>query len=100
MDLKQLEYFTTIVNEGTISAAAKKLNLSQPPLSAQMKALEQEFGCVLFERGSRKIQLTEAGRILFRHAANLLELSNRASVLKFKDFFRVNRFFHYVFTST
>lgn len=79
MDLKQLEYFTTIVNEGTISAAAKKLNLSQPPLSAQMKALEQEFGCVLFERGSRSIQLTEAGHILYRHAVNLLELSNRAS---------------------
>ena len=79
MDLKQLEYFTTIVNEGTISAAAKKLNLSQPPLSAQMKALEKEFECILFERGSRQIQLTEAGRILFRHATNLLELSSRAS---------------------
>ena len=79
MDLKQLEYFTTIVTEGTISAAAKKLNLSQPPLSAQMKALEKEFECILFERGSRQIQLTEAGRILFRHATNLLELSSRAS---------------------
>lgn len=79
LDLKQLEYFTTIINEGTISAAAKKLNLSQPPLSAQMKALEKEFECILFERGARQIQLTEAGRILFRHATNLLELSNRAS---------------------
>ena len=79
LDLKQLEYFTTVVNEGTISAAAKKLNISQPPLSAQMKALEQEFNCVLFERGSRQIRLTEAGRILFRHATNLLEMSSRTS---------------------
>ena len=79
MDLKQLEYFTYVVNEGTISAAAKKLNLSQPPLSAQMKALEEEFGCTLFERGSRQIQLTQAGRILFRHATNLLEMSNQAT---------------------
>lgn len=77
MDLKQLEYFTCVVNEGTISAAAKKLNLSQPPLSAQMKALEKEFGCILFERGSRRIELTEAGRILYRQATNLLEMSQR-----------------------
>ena len=79
LDLKQLEYFTTVVNEGTISAAAKKLNISQPPLSAQMKALELEFGCILFERGSRQIQLTEAGHLLFRHATNLLEMSSRIS---------------------
>lgn len=79
VDLKQLEYFTYVVNEGTISAAAKKLNISQPPLSAQMKALEQEFNCTLFERGSRQIQLTEAGRILYRHAINLLEMSDCAT---------------------
>lgn len=85
MDLKQLEYFTYVVNEGTISAAAKKLNLSQPPLSAQMKALEEEFGCTLFERGSRQIQLTGAGRILFRHATNLLEMSSQAAQ-EMKDF--------------
>lgn len=48
MDLKQLEYFVTVINEGTISSAARKLNLSQPPLSAQMKSLEQEIGSQLF----------------------------------------------------
>ena len=50
MDLKQLRYFTTVAEEGTISAAAKKLFMSQPPLSTQMKLLEQELGCTLFIR--------------------------------------------------
>ena len=42
MELRQLSYFTTIVNEGNISQAAKKLNISQPPLSHQMKLLEEK----------------------------------------------------------
>ncbi|MDD6032428.1 MAG: LysR family transcriptional regulator, partial [Oscillospiraceae bacterium] len=75
MDLKQLSYFVTVVQEGSISAAARRLYLSQPPLSAQMKALEEEFGCVLFERGARKIQLTQAGRLLYDRATALLEMS-------------------------
>ncbi len=48
MNLKQMEYFIAIVNEGNISAAAKSLHISQPPLSAQMKLLEDELGVVLF----------------------------------------------------
>lgn len=55
MDLKQLLYFKTVVEEGTISAAAKKLNLSQPPLSQQIKQLESELGVTLMERGARKL---------------------------------------------
>ena len=43
MNLKQMEYFVSIVNEGNISAAAKSLHISQPPLSAQMKLLEDEL---------------------------------------------------------
>ena len=53
MDLKQLAYFTAVVDEGTISAAARKLHITQPPLSSQLKLLEKEAGCLLFERGSR-----------------------------------------------
>lgn len=76
MELKQLHYFVTVIQEGTISAAARKLNLTQPPLSAQMKLLEQEVGCPLFERGSRRIQLTEAGRMLYNRAVTMLEYAD------------------------
>lgn len=75
MDLKQLQYFATVVEEGNITTAAKKLHMSQPPLSTQIKLLEEEFGCLLFERGARKIMLTDAGRMLYNHALKLLELS-------------------------
>ena len=79
MELKQLYYFKMVVDEGTISAAARKLNLSQPPLSSQMHLLEQELGCILFERGSRKIQLTEAGRLFYERAKTMLELARITS---------------------
>lgn len=75
LDIKQLEYFVTIVDTGNISAAAKSLHMSQPPLSNQMKLLEEELGLTLFTRGSRHIQLTEAGRILYNKACILLELT-------------------------
>lgn len=68
MDLKQLDYFTAIVDEGSISAAAKKLHISQPPLSTQMKSLERELGAVLFERGLRSITLTDAGKLMYQRA--------------------------------
>ncbi|MDO4333433.1 MAG: LysR family transcriptional regulator [Eubacteriales bacterium] len=76
MELKQLSYFVTVAEEGTISSAARKLNLTQPPLSAQMKLLEQECGCLLFERGSRRIHLTEAGRMLYNRAVAMLEFAD------------------------
>lgn len=74
MNLKQLKYFITIADEGSISAAARKLYMSQPPLSAQLKLLEDELGCALFERGARKIALTEAGRVLYRRAKVMLDM--------------------------
>ena len=78
MDLKQLSYFVKIVEEGSISGAAKKLFMSQPPLSSQMKLLEAELDCTLFERGSRTIRLTEAGETLYNYSRSLLQLSNVA----------------------
>ena len=77
MDLKRLYYFVTVVNEGNISHAAKKLHMSQPPLSTQMRLLEKELSCTLFERGSRQIRLTEAGKLLYERALTMLELSNQ-----------------------
>ncbi len=78
MELRQLTYFTTIVNEGNISQAAKKLSISQPPLSHQMKLLEAELGVTLFERGSRRIRLTPAGKTFYERALTILDLSQTA----------------------
>lgn len=75
MDIRQLLYFTTIAEESSISAAAKKLHLSQPPLSYQMKLLEEELHLPLIERSARGIALTEAGRVLYKRAQGILELS-------------------------
>jgi LysR family transcriptional regulator, salicylic acid-responsive activator of bsdBCD len=57
MDIKQLTYFITIVEEGTITHAANKLHMAQPPLSTQLKLLEDELGIKLIERGARKLWL-------------------------------------------
>lgn len=75
MELKQLNYFVTVVQEGNISKAAKKLHISQPPLSTQLKNLESEMNCSLFDRGSRQIRLTMPGEILYERALTMLELS-------------------------
>lgn len=74
MDIRQLRYFVTIIEEGTITAAAKKLHISQPPLSTQMRLLEEELNVVLFERGARQITLTDAGSLLYQYALEMLEL--------------------------
>ncbi|WP_410496097.1 LysR family transcriptional regulator [Cellulosilyticum sp. ST5] len=73
MDFKQLTYLVSTVQEGNISKAAEKLNISQPPLSTKLKELENELGVILFERGSRKIELTQAGRIFYARATSILE---------------------------
>lgn len=78
MDIKQLKYFLTIAEEEQITSAAKKLHISQPPLSYQLKALETELGVKLVERGSRKLHLTDAGRILRNRAEQILELTEAA----------------------
>ena len=61
MEIKQLEYFHAIVDEGNVSAAARALHMTQPPLSYQMKMLEEELQVQLFIRGTKRITLTEAG---------------------------------------
>lgn len=78
MDLRQLRYFKAIIEEGTITGAARKLHISQPPLSSQMHLLEKELGSTLFERGARQIVPTEAGSRLYRYALEMLELESAA----------------------
>ena len=84
MEIKQLEYFRAIVDAGTISAAARNLHMTQPPLSYQMKLLEEELQVKLFVRGTRNITLTEAGKALYVRAGSLLTMADitRREVVK------------------
>jgi DNA-binding transcriptional LysR family regulator len=77
MEIKQLRNFIKIVEEGNITRAAQKLNMAQPPLSTQMRHMESELNCVLFQRGARNIILTEAGVILYEKAKAILTLSDQ-----------------------
>ena len=79
MDLKQLRYFMAIVEERQITAAARRLHMAQPPLSNQMKILEDEIGLKLFQRGPHHIELTEAGELLAARAVQLRSGSSRTS---------------------
>ena len=58
MNLKQLEYFVAIAEEGQITAAARRLHISQPPLSYELRELERELGTQLVRRGPRGVTLT------------------------------------------
>ena len=74
MDIKDMRAFYAIVEEGNISHAAGRLAVAQPALSRQMKRLESALGVKLFERGSRRIRLTEAGRVLKERVEQILGL--------------------------
>ncbi len=77
MELRVLQYFLAVAREQNISSAAESLHLSQPTLSTQLKALEEELGKQLLIRGtkgSRKVLLTEEGMLLRKRAEEILEL--------------------------
>lgn len=77
MELRVLRYFVVTAQELNITRAAEKLSMSQPPLSTQIKALEEELGAQLFIRGKRRLTLTDEGRLLYRRAVQILELADR-----------------------
>jgi DNA-binding transcriptional LysR family regulator len=72
MELRQLRYFVAVAETGNISSAAKKIFLTQPALSRQIKALENEFGQFLLERRAHSVHLTPVGEGLLREARELL----------------------------
>ena len=84
MEIKQLEYFRAIVEAGTISGAARELHMTQPPLSYQIKMMEEELKVSLFLRGTKRITLTEAGKTLYEQAEKILTLTEltKSEVLK------------------
>ena len=78
MDLKDMRYFLAVAEERNFSRAAERLHMAQPPLSRQIKALEDEMGAPLFVRTAKGVDLTEAGQTLLAEVPNLLLLAERA----------------------
>lgn len=74
MEIKDMQAFYAVVQEGNISHAALRLDVAQPALSRQMKRLEEGLGVQLFERGSRRIRLTEAGSRLYARVEHILNM--------------------------
>ena len=76
--IKDMRAFFAIVEEGNISHAAQRLGIAQPALSRQMKHLEENLHVKLFERGSRRIRLTEAGQLLYGRVESILGMVDGA----------------------
>ncbi len=77
MDIRVLEYFLAVAREQTISGAAQALHMTQPPLSKQLKELEEELGKQLLIRGARRVTLTREGMLLRERAQQIVELMEK-----------------------
>lgn len=78
MELRTLRYFAAVAHEGNVSNAAASLHMTQPTLSRQLSALEEELGCALFTRMHRGMELNEEGVKLLRYAESILDLVGNA----------------------
>jgi DNA-binding transcriptional LysR family regulator len=77
LDIRVLQYFLAVAREESITKAAERLHMTQPPLSRQLKDLEEELGKQLFIRGSKKVTLTEDGILLRKRAEELIDLMEK-----------------------
>ena len=71
MDVRRLKYFIVTAEERSISRAAERLHITQPPLTRHIQSLEEELGVLLFNRTSWGVELTQAGTALLKHAHNI-----------------------------
>lgn len=81
MDFRQLNYFVAVAQELSFSRAAVKLHMSQPPLSQQIKLLEEDLGVTLFNRTRRSVELTHAGSLFYEQATAILKQYTAAKEL-------------------
>lgn len=77
MEIRVLRYFLTVVREESITKASEALHITQPTLSRQLAQMEEELGVKLFDRGTRKIRLTNEGILLRRRAEEILQLVDK-----------------------
>ncbi|VEF48628.1 LysR family transcriptional regulator [Bacillus freudenreichii] len=87
MDYERLKTFIAVAEKKSFSEAAKILFVTQPTISAQIKALEEELGTKLFERTTKKVEMTQSAAILLKYAKKIIHLSDSAhkEILKFED---------------
>jgi len=78
VELRHLRYFVCVAEEKNIGRAALRLHISQPPLTRQIQQLEDQLGVQLFKRTNRGVELTDAGRVMYDDARNILGLTERA----------------------
>lgn len=76
MELRHLRYFVAVAEEKSFNKAAERLFISQPPLSRQIKQLEEEIEVLLIDRDNRPLKLTEAGQFFYEHAIQILAQSD------------------------
>ena len=77
MEIRVLKYFLTVARMQSINRAAESLHITQPTLSRQLAALERELGVTLFERGAKRVTLTDEGLLLRRRAEEILALAEK-----------------------